>query len=250
MNGRHVGRHGLAMTTTDLFESPRTLAAQQTSSAAVRPASARRSGDETGTAAADGDGDIEAPPTASAGRRRKRRWLWLCAVLAVASGIAAALAVVAGRGSDTVEAVLLDEPAPALSGPTLDGPPLSIADHRGDVVVVNVWASWCTVCKDEHPELEAAARKLAPSGVRFIGLDTMDTVEDARAFLDEMGGSSYPSVLDPDGRKARDWSVFGVPTTFLVDQRGRVRVKAVGAVTEQWLITSVGDLLPEGQPER
>ena len=248
MNGRHGGRRDSAMPTTDLFESSRTMATQHASSAAVDPASPGPSDKQTGTAAPDGDGDLEAPATASAGRRRKRRWLWLCAALVVTGGIAAALAVLSGRGSDPVEAVFLDEPAPALSGPTLGGRRFSLADHRGEVVVVNVWASWCTVCKEEHPDLEAAARKLRPSGVRFIGLDTMDTVEDARAFLDEMGGSSYPSVLDLEGRKARDWGVFGVPTTFLVDQRGRVRAKVFGAVTEQWLIASVGDLLREGQP--
>ena len=194
------------------------------------------------------EGNIEAPVTASPGWRRKRRWLWLCAALVVASAVAAAVAILFGRDSDPVEAVRLDEPAPTLSGPTLDGPPFSLADHRGDVVVLNVWASWCTVCKEEHPELEAAARKLAPLGVRFVGLNTMDTIKDARAFLEEMSGSAHPSVVDPDGRKAREWGVFGLPTTFLVDQRGRIRAKAVGAVTEEWLMTSVGDLLPEGQP--
>lgn len=201
-------------------------------------------------ATAISDGEIDGTVTASPGRRRRRRWLWLCAVLVVVAGTAAVLAVLSVLDSDTVEAVLLDEPAPVLGGPTLDGRSFSLDDHRGEVVVVNVWASWCTVCKEEHPELEAAARKLAPLRVRFVGLNTMDTVEDARAFLEEMGGSSYPSVLDPEGRKARDWAVWGVPTTFLVDQRGRVRAKAVGAVTEEWLTSDAGDLLTDGQSAR
>ena len=248
MNGARVAAEPDAMR-GDRSEPPQAMAVEETSAAAVvRPASARPSDPPPPTMISDGDveGTVTAPPD----RRGRRRWLWLCAVLVVAAGTAAVLAAVSGRDSDPVEVVMLDEPAPALSGPTLDGPPFSLADHRGEVVVVNVWASWCTVCKEEHPELEAAARKLAPLGARFVGLDTMDTVEDARAFLEEMGGSSYPSVLDPDGRKARDWGVFGVPTTFLVDQRGRVRAKAVGAVTEEGLTNGVRDLLADGQSER
>lgn len=72
--------------------------------------------------------------------------------------------------------VLLDEPAPELTGPTLGGGTFDIADHRGEVVVVNVWACWCTVCREEHPELEAAAARLEPLGVQFVGLNTQDTI--------------------------------------------------------------------------
>lgn len=136
---------------------------------------------------------------------RRRRWLWLGVLLAVAVGAAVVLGVGFGRDPRVVESVLLDEPAPPLSGRTLGDGSFDLAGQRGEIVVVNVWASWCTVCKEEHPELEAAARRLAPHGVQFVGLNTLDTVEDARAFLEEMGGSSYPSVRDPNGRKAVDW---------------------------------------------
>ena len=182
--------------------------------------------------------------------RRSRRWPWLVILMLVAAGLAAVLAVGFGRNPRVVESVLLDRPAPPLAGPTLDGGTFDLADHRGKVVVVNVWASWCTVCREEHPDLEAAARRLAAHPVQFVGLNTQDKHDDAREFLEDMGGSSYPSVQDPDGRKGLDWGIFGVPETFVVDQRGRVRAKAVGAVTEQWLIANVGALVAERETRR
>lgn len=194
--------------------------------------------------------DAPRPDAAAEARSpgRRRRWLWLGVLLAVAVGAAVVLGVGFGRDPTVVESVLLDEPAPPLSGRTLGGGSFDLAGQRGGIVVVNVWASWCTVCKEEHPELEAAARRLAPHGVQFVGLNTLDTVEDAGVFLEEMGGSSYPSVRDPNGRKAVDWGVFGVPETFLVDQRGRVRAKIVGAVTEEWLVDGAARLLAEDAP--
>ena len=163
------------------------VAVEETFAAAAHPASARPLDPPPATVLSDGDveGTVPAPPD----RRGRRHWLWLCAVLTITTATAAVLAAVSDSDSEPVEVILLDEPAPALNGDTLDGPPFSLADHRGEVVVVNVWASWCTVCKEEHPDLEAAARKLAPGGVQFVGLDTMDTVEDARTFLKAMGGS-------------------------------------------------------------
>ncbi len=188
-----------------------------------------------------GDSDVGA-------RTPRRRWPWLAALLLVATFVAWVLSVGFGRDPTVVPSVLMDRPAPPLAGPTLEGPPFDLATHRGQVVVVNVWASWCTACKEEHLELEAAARRLSPHGVQFVGINTQDTVEAARAFLDEMGGSSYPSVLDPDGRKAVDWGVFGVPETFIVDPDGTVRAKAVGAVNEEWVVRTVELFLPVGTP--
>lgn len=132
----------------------------------------------------------------------------------------------------------------ALSGRTLAGGNFDLDDYRGKVVVVNVWASWCTACEQEHPELEAAARLLVPDGVQFVGLNTQDTDAAARRFLSGMGGSSYPSVRDPAARKAVD----RVPERFPVDGRGYVRAKAVGAVTRRWLIDNAARLLAEDAP--
>lgn len=95
------------------------------------------------------------------------------------------------------------------------------------------------MCKEERPELEAAARRLSPGGVQFVGLNTMDSEEAARAVLDEMGGSSDPSVVDRDARKARAWGVVGLPTTFIVEAGGNVRAMALGAVYEEWIVDMV-----------
>ena len=188
--------------------------------------------------------DIGAAPAADGSALPRRRWPWLAVLLLVAAAVAAVLSIGFGRDPTVVQTVFLDRAAPALAGPTLDGPPFDIADHRGKVVVVNVWASWCTACKKEHPELEAAAQRLSGPDVQFVGINTQDTLPDARAFMEEMGESSYPSVRDPDGRKAVDWGIFGVPETFIIDPQGTVRAKAVGAVNEEWVVQTAAMFLP------
>lgn len=181
----------------------------------------------------------------AAGSRWRRKLLASGVLALVALVTGSVLAVGFGRDPRIVESVLLDRPAPPLAGGTLDGGTFDLTEHRGRVAVVNVWASWCTACRKEHPELEAAASELRSYGVQFVGINTQDTVEDAQAFMAEMGGTSYPSVLDANGRKSLDWGVFGVPETFLIDAAGRVRAKAVGAITRDWLVANVAVLLQE-----
>ena len=178
--------------------------------------------------------------------RGRRRWPWLLGLVVVAIGVFAVLSTGFGRDPTVVESVLLNEPAPPLHGPTLDGGDFDLAEHRGQVVVVNVWASWCVPCRREYPLLEQAAVRLAPYDVQFVGINTQDTPEDAQAFLDELGGSGYPSVLDPAGRWAVEWGTFGVPETFVVDQDGRLREKRIGELTPGWIVQAVAPLL-EGQ---
>lgn len=165
--------------------------------------------------------------------------------MAAAVATASVLSTGFGRDPSVVPSVLIDEPAPPLAGPTLEGGHFDLADHDGRVVVVNVWASWCAPCREEHPELEAAAADLAAYDVQFVGINTQDTVPAATAFLEEMGGSAYPSVLDPEGRRTVDWGVFGVPETFVVDQHGRIRTKVTGKVTAEWLRSQVAQLLTD-----
>ena len=174
---------------------------------------------------------------------RRRRWPILVVVLLLVLGSIAVLRTGFGRGPTVIDTVLMDQPAPPLSGPTLNGGTADIADYAGQVVVVNVWASWCVPCRREHPLLIRAAEALEPYGVQFIGMNTQDTVEDARAFMDEMGGLPYPSVLDPDGRWAVEWGTFGVPETFVIDTAGRIRAKRIGELTEGWIVDAVGPLV-------
>lgn len=150
-----------------------------------------------------------------------------------------------GRDPSVVDSVLLDGPAPPLAGPTLDGGSFDLADHRGKVVLVNVWASWCPPCRDEYPLLRAAALDLSPLGLQVVGIDTQDRPEDAQEFLDELGGENFPNVLDPDGRLAVEWGTFGVPETFVVDRDGRLVTRKIGVLTSDWIARNVVPLLED-----
>lgn len=201
--------------------------------------------DTTDTTDATGTAATAVPTSAdrSTDSRTRPRWAWLLAVIAIATAVAAVLSVGLGRDPTVVDSVLLDRPAPPLSGPTLDGGELDLRNYGGQVVLVNVWASWCVPCRQEYPVLEQASRELAPYGLQVVGINTQDTNEDAKAFLAELGGANFPSVIDPDGRIAVEWGTFGVPETFVVDRDGRLRRKVVGAVSTDWIAANVVPLL-------
>lgn len=148
-----------------------------------------------------------------------------------------------GRDPSVVESALIDRPAPPLAGPGLEGGQVDIDDYRGTVMLVNVWASWCEACRSEHPILVAVQDELGRDSLKIIGINMSDTREDALAFLDEMGGSNYPSVVDPEARHAVEWGTFALPETYLVDRDGTIVQKAVGPVTAEWITENVVPLL-------
>ena len=129
---------------------------------------------------------------------------------------------------------LVNKPLPAFSLPTLDNPDkiLTNADLRGHVVMVNVWASWCVACKEEHPVLlELAGRKQ----VAIIGLNYKDTRVDALGILRGQGNPYDTVLIDASGRTGIDWGVYGVPESFIVDKQGIIRYKQIGPITpEVW----------------
>ncbi len=175
------------------------------------------------------------------------------AVLAALSGIPVLALFAWGMGRDPGEipSPLPGRPAPpfALSVFTngLGGIPqdsVRLQDWWGDPVVLNVWASWCLACRDEHPALLAVGRRYAERDVRFVGLFYNDTPEAGRAWLQEMGGQAYPSVLDPGARTAIAYGVYGVPETYFIGRDGRVAHKHTGPITEVVLEEWIARLSP------
>lgn len=156
---------------------------------------------------------------------------------------------VAGDGS----LVVLDEqrraPAPDLVGTTLTGEEFRLADHKGEVVVLNVWASWCAPCRAEAPTLQQASEEMSTSGVQFVGLDTRDSDTAAKAFVERFG-ITYPTVVDRDGRLQLQFSDSlppqAIPSTLVIDREGRVAARALGAVNISTLRGLVEPLLAEG----
>jgi cytochrome c biogenesis protein CcmG/thiol:disulfide interchange protein DsbE len=178
------------------------------------------------------------------GRRRSRRRLIVAAWLI--AGVAAVLALltinIAGPRS-AVDTPIVGRPAPGFDLETLDGGRLSIADLRGSPVVVNFWASWCVPCREEAPRFTAAAEEYEAQGLRVIGIVYQDSPEGARDFMARYD-QTYPGLLDPDGRTAIDYGVFGIPETFFIDRAGVVRSREVGPVTEEGLRTQIEAILP------
>ena len=116
----------------------------------------------------------------------------------------------------------VDEPLPTLSGSSLDGQAISSKDFLGKVLVVNAWASWCTPCQLEQPELVDVAKRYASRGVRFLGIDHMDQDAAAKAWV-ESYQVPYPSIADPNGRFAASLDYVGLPDTYVVDPTGTIR---------------------------
>ena len=147
-----------------------------------------------------------------------------------------ALAVILGIGLTLnpreLPSPLIDRPVPEFRLPAVQGRALGLAsgDLRGEVSVVNVFASWCTACRDEHPLwMEIARERTVP----IHGLNYKDQPTDAASWLDQLGDPYTRTGADIDGRVGIDWGVYGVPETFVVDKNGIIRHKIIGAVTRE-----------------
>jgi cytochrome c biogenesis protein CcmG/thiol:disulfide interchange protein DsbE len=135
------------------------------------------------------------------------------------------------------------EQAPALELPKLgaDGSG-SLADYRGEVVVLNFWASWCDPCREESPLLERWHRRMVDRGGTVLGVDVLDVTADARDFIEEFE-LSYPMLKDKDGDALERFGVVAYPETFVIDREGRIAAVRRGPVDEPFLNAEVAPLL-------
>ena len=178
-------------------------------------------------------------------RGRARRVAALAAVGVAVALVASLLASGLGRDPTAIRSPLIGRPAPDFSLRTLDGKrTLHLADLRGQVVIVNFWASWCTECRVEHPALAAAWQRFRDAGVVLVGVDFQDTRADALAYL-AGSGATWPAVEDPGSRTALAYGVYGIPETFFIGPDGTVAAKHTGPVSYEQLVAEVGALLPK-----
>ncbi|HRP96349.1 MAG TPA: DsbE family thiol:disulfide interchange protein [Rhodocyclaceae bacterium] len=147
-----------------------------------------------------------------------------------------ALAAFLGYGltlnPSVVPSPLIDKPAPAFRLARLDAPDqqFGIQDMRGQVWLLNVWASWCVSCRQEHPQLVELARS---GKVALVGLNYKDERGAALDWLRSQGNPYQTIVTDPDGRVGIDYGVYGTPETFLIDGDGVIRYKHIGPISRE-----------------
>jgi cytochrome c biogenesis protein CcmG, thiol:disulfide interchange protein DsbE len=143
---------------------------------------------------------------------------------------------------------LVGRPAPGFALTTFAGQPFDLEAQRGNVVVINFWASWCyPACYEEAPVLEEGWRTWRERGVVVVGVNIQDTEDKARGFLADFG-LTFPNAPDPSGKVAIDFGLYGVPETFFIDRQGRIRAKHVGAVTAAVFRAQVETLADEPAP--
>ena len=154
------------------------------------------------------------------------------------------LAIGLNRDPQEVPSPLINKPAPAFEIPQLSdaNQSFSPASMKGQVWILNVWASWCVACREEHPVLvELGKLQVAP----IIGLDYKDKRDDAMAMLARQGNPYLLSAFDANGRVGIDYGVYGVPETYVIDKAGVIRFKHIGPITMELLRKKIVPLLDE-----
>ncbi len=187
-------------------------------------------------------------PQTTAAPQRMPRWVFLPLVLFL--GMVVFLAVGLNRNPQEIPSPLIGRPAPAFQLPSMDGAQsVSTAAFKGQLTLVNFWATWCAGCKDEHPILMALSRQ---PGLQMVGINykelqaselsgqatqSPESLQKARlrsqAWLQKNGQAFGQNLMDMDGRVGMDFGVYGLPETYLIDRDGVVRFKHAGALTPE-----------------
>ena len=164
------------------------------------------------------------------------------APVAAFAGLIAVLAIGLTLNPREIPSPLIGKPVPRFALPPVRGRTLGLssADLNGEVSLVNVFASWCVACKEEHPVLMQMKRE---GVVAIHGINYKDQPGDAQKWLDELGDPYTRTGADISGRVSIDWGVYGVPETFVIDRGGRIAYKHIGAVTPEFVEETLKPLI-------
>lgn len=171
----------------------------------------------------------------------RRTWL-LTGVVAAVAVIVALLATGLGRDPSVIASPLVGRVAPNFTLPELDGPSVTLARLRGQIVVINFWASWCAECQVEQTALDRTWQQFQDSGVVVLGVDFQDTTGDARNYV-RTADVTYPVVEDAGSRTALAYGLRGVPETFVVNRSGRIVSHVIGPINAARLVSEINSML-------
>ncbi|TPW30965.1 DsbE family thiol:disulfide interchange protein [Martelella alba] len=174
--------------------------------------------------------DLQPPPSQS-----KRRIVLAAIPLVVFAGLAVAFAtqILSSGDPSEIPSVLIGKPAPAMDLPALQGserPALTSAEISGKLTIVNVFASWCVPCRQEHPFIMALSKD---PDINVVGINYKDNPDNALRFLGEMGNPYAAIGVDKNGAEAIDWGVYGIPESFIVSPDGTIIFKKIGPIDIQ-----------------
>ncbi|MEU0115852.1 TlpA disulfide reductase family protein [Streptomyces bobili] len=152
-------------------------------------------------------------------------------------------------GISTVEKGKRD-PAPDLSGKTIDNKQLAVSSFKGKVVVLNVWGSWCAPCRAEAPNFQKVSTDLEAQGVQFVGINVADAKESSALAFEKTYGVTYPSLYDPSSRlmlrfKKGTLNLQAIPSTLVLDREGKIAARSLAALSEEKLRSMIDPVLAE-----